>query len=145
MIPLQKIWFDLLARKLIKKRKLIRWETSRMSPLRFFANYLPYTLDSQIYSEATLFLLFFFFLFFFYFLHLSDLFSSNPHWVPLGAIWCRCQCDWYCCTGATYSAKFTNQITENYQIHSEKVCSSQSAARIEENNNLLESTKFEYW
>ena len=41
-------------------------------------------------------------------------------------------------------AKFTNQITENYQIHSEKVCSSQSAARIEENNNLLESTKFEY-
>ena len=54
------------------------------------------------------------------------------------------KCDWYCCTGATYSAKFTNQITENYQIHSEKVCSSQSAARIEENNNLLESTKFEY-
>ena len=60
-----------------KKRKLIRWETSRMSPLRFFANYLPYTLDSQIYSEATLFLIFF--LFFLFFLHLSDLFSSNPH------------------------------------------------------------------
>ena len=56
-----------------KKRKLIRWETSRISPLRFFANYLPYTLDSQIYSEATLLLLFFFFL------HLSDLFSTNPH------------------------------------------------------------------
>lgn len=36
-----------------------------MSPLRFFANYLPYTLDSQIYSEATLFLLIFFFFYIF--------------------------------------------------------------------------------